>query len=164
MKGRVSYGPFHVRLLAIYVVALGGIVASTLIADSHDGFAGTKGTPRDLWIHPRVETYDPERHYQDDSGELYYEETSLAAEFTGPIEVSRSLATGDIDGDGDLDVLLTNTQSAARLYRNDAPRQGHWLIVRALDPRLGRDNIQIRIFFTFNICVLRNNVFRSIKN
>ena len=26
----------------------------------------------DLWIHPRGETYDPEKHYRDAGGELYY--------------------------------------------------------------------------------------------
>ena len=33
----------------------------------------------------------------------------------------------------------------ARLYRNDAPRQGHWLAVRALDPRLKRDALGARV-------------------
>ncbi len=54
-------------------------------------------------------------------------------------EVSRGLAFGDIDGDGDLDVLMTNDGGPARLFRNDMPRKGRWLIVRAVDPALNRD-------------------------
>ncbi len=101
------------------------------------GVADPNGSVPEPWSY----FAEPNQFFLNGGGGRYTEEKSLAAEFTGPIEVSRSLATGDIDGDGDLDVLLTNTQSAARLYRNDAPRQGHWLIVRALDPRLGRDAI-----------------------
>jgi len=51
--------------------------------------------------------------------------------------VGRGLATGDIDGDGALDLLVTAVGSAARLYRNIAPKRGHWFMIRALDPALG---------------------------
>jgi len=69
----------------------------------------------------------------------------LAPALTGPVEVSRALALGDIDNDGDLDLLLANAQGRARLFRNEAPRAGHWLLVRAVDPRLKRDAIGARV-------------------
>jgi hypothetical protein len=54
------------------------------------------------------------------------------ASFTAPMDISRGLIAADIDSDGDLDVLVNNVNGPARLYRNDAPRQGHWLAIDAL--------------------------------
>jgi hypothetical protein len=51
--------------------------------------------------------------------------------------VARGLACADIDGDGALDLLVTTAGGKAQLYRNVAPRRGHWLLVRAVDPTLG---------------------------
>jgi hypothetical protein len=67
------------------------------------------------------------------------------AGFGRPVEVSRGATVGDLDGDGDLDVVVTNVQGPARVYRNDAPRRGRWLTVRALDPAVGRDAIGARV-------------------
>jgi hypothetical protein len=53
---------------------------------------------------------------------------------------------GDIDNYGDVDVLVTDSNAPARLYRNDTPNQGHWLKVRALDPRFNRDAVGAKIF------------------
>ena len=61
-----------------------------------------------------------------------------AATFCDMVGISRGLATGDIDDDGDLDLLVSNTQGPARLYRNDASRLGRWLIVEPYDPSLHR--------------------------
>jgi len=69
----------------------------------------------------------------------------LAVPLTEPVEVSRALVAGDIDDDGDQDVLVANIQSRARLYRNEAPREGDWLTVRAVDPRLNRIAIGARL-------------------
>jgi hypothetical protein len=52
--------------------------------------------------------------------------------FCASAGVSRGLAVGDVDGDGALDLLVTTVAGRARLYRNVAPRRGHWLRVRAL--------------------------------
>ena len=48
-----------------------------------------------------------------------------------------ALGWGDYDGDGALDLLVTTVMGKARLYRNVAPNRGHWLLVRAVDPRFG---------------------------
>ncbi len=39
------------------------------------------------------------------------------------------MAVGDIDNDGDLDVLVTNLEGEPMLLRNDSKPVGHWLSV-----------------------------------
>lgn len=67
----------------------------------------------------------------------FQETTSLGEPFSAEAGVFRGLACGDIDNDGDLDLLVTNTGGHARLFRNDAPKAGHWLQVRAIEPKYG---------------------------
>jgi hypothetical protein len=57
----------------------------------------------------------------------------------GSLGVWRGLAVGDVDGDGAPDLLVTQIGGRARLLRNVAPRRGHWLLLRVLDPVLNRD-------------------------
>jgi len=108
------------------------------------GVANPRTTVPVPWSH----FAEPNQFLLNRGGGRYVPMPDLGSDFVGPVEVSRSLAMGDVDGDGDVDILLGNTQSAARLYRNEAPRAGHWLIVRALDPRLHRDAIGASLSLT----------------
>jgi len=49
------------------------------------------------------------------------------------------LVRGDFDRDGAEDLLVTSIAGSARLYRNVAPKRGHWLKVRLVDQDLKRD-------------------------
>ena len=71
--------------------------------------------------------------------------SSANAPFCGAARVSRGLACADIDGDGALDLLVTTIGGPAHLYRNVAPKRGHWLLVRLIDPALGRDAYGARV-------------------
>ncbi|MEE8527059.1 MAG: CRTAC1 family protein [Gammaproteobacteria bacterium] len=84
--------------------------------------------------------------YLNDGTGHFERRCDLASELCGPLRVSRGLSVGDIDNDGDIDVLVTDSNAPARLYRNDTPNQGHWLKVRALDPRFNRDAVGAKIF------------------
>jgi hypothetical protein len=47
-------------------------------------------------------------------------------------QVSRGIATADVDGDGDLDFAVGNQWQDSRFYRNDAPRAGAFLGLRLM--------------------------------
>ena len=59
-----------------------------------------------------------------------------AGAFGEPIEISRGLVPADLDGDGDLDLVVTNIEGPARIYRNPTRSGGagpSWLEVRPVD-------------------------------
>jgi len=55
--------------------------------------------------------------------------------------VGRGSAFADIDGDGDLDVVLTQIGGPPLLLRNDQPRGQHWLRLKLIGARSNRDAI-----------------------
>ena len=59
--------------------------------------------------------------------------------------VARGAAYADIDGDGDLDILLTANDGAPRLLRNDGGNRNHWLRVRTVGVRSNRDGIGAKL-------------------
>jgi hypothetical protein len=59
--------------------------------------------------------------------------------------VSRGLAAGDIDNDGDIDLLTTAIAAPAQLWQNVAPRSGHWLTLRITDTPRRRDALGARV-------------------
>lgn len=87
------------------------------------------GGPRGMW----ASYAEPNQLFVNDGQARFAQEDGGAGPFASQIEVSRGLAFGDLDEDGDVDMVLSNIDNSLRVYRNRAPKEGrHWLIVRAL--------------------------------
>jgi enediyne biosynthesis protein E4 len=61
--------------------------------------------------------------------------------------VSRALATGDIDNDGDIDLLVTNNGAGANVLLNEGG-SGNALLVRAIGTKSNRSGIGARLTLT----------------
>ena len=60
-------------------------------------------------------------------------------------KVSRGAAFGDYDNDGDLDILITNSNQTPDLLRNDSANQNHWLVFSTIGAKSNRDGIGARV-------------------
>ena len=75
------------------------------------------------------------------------------------LEVSRGAAFGDIDNDGDTDVLITNNNGPVRLLLNKAGNRNQWIGVRLVSKDGGRDMLGAKIeIVSSNKPVLRRRV------
>ena len=74
------------------------------------------------------------------------------------LEVGRGAAFGDVDNDGDTDVLVTNNNGPARLFLNEVGKRNHWLGLRLVD-KIGRDMLGAKVEIVIsNDRVLRRRV------
>ncbi len=62
--------------------------------------------------------------------------------------VGRGAAYGDIDNDGDLDLLLTTSGGPAHLFRNDGGNRNNYIKIQLLGQKSNRDGIGARIQVT----------------
>ncbi len=69
----------------------------------------------------------PNQLFHNDNAKGFSEMTDASLQLA---EVSRGLAAGDVDNDGDLDLLVTNNNGPARLLLNEATKGRHWLAIK----------------------------------
>jgi hypothetical protein len=71
---------------------------------------------------------------------------------------SRALAVGDIDNDGDLDLLITNVGETTDLLRNDGGNRQNSLLIRTIGAKSNRDGIGARLKLSIGARVLLRHV------
>ena len=80
--------------------------------------------------------------FANDGSGRFHDVSQENSTLCGNAFVGRAVAVADLDNDGAPDLITVGIAGPARVLRNIAPRRGHWLRVRALDPAHGsRDAI-----------------------
>jgi hypothetical protein len=82
---------------------------------------------------------------RNDGTDGFTDVTAMAGPALEPVEVSRGAAFGDIDNDGDLDIVVANNNGPARLLRNQAGDDHHWLTLKLVGTRANRDAMGARV-------------------
>jgi enediyne biosynthesis protein E4 len=87
----------------------------------------------------------PNQLFHNDGKGKFVEVSEQGGDAFKLLEVSRGAAFGDIDNDGDTDVLVTNNNGPARLFLNQVGNRNHWLGLRLISKQGGRDALGARV-------------------
>lgn len=98
----------------------------------------------------------PNQLFRNDGRGKFIDLSAQAGDSFQRLEVSRGAAFGDVDNDGDTDVLITNNNGPARLFLNQDAVRNHWLGLRLIGRENGRDMLGAR----GEIVISKNKIFR----
>jgi len=78
--------------------------------------------------------------YRNNGGRRFVDVSDAAGAAFEPLRVSRGVAAGDLDNDGDPDLVVFNNNGPVRVLLDEAAEGRHWLGVRIVE-RSGRDAV-----------------------
>ena len=87
----------------------------------------------------------PNQLFHNTGRSAFVDTSSQAGEAFQLLEVSRGAAFGDLDNDGDIDVLITNNNGPARLILNNVGNRNHWLGLRLIGKNINRDMLGAQV-------------------
>ena len=89
--------------------------------------------------------HQPNQLFRNLGNGRFEEVTDRAGEVFALSEVSRGAAFGDLDNDGDTDIVVTNNAGPVRFLRNEIGAHNHWLGLRLAGGSPSRDMLGARV-------------------
>ena len=120
------------------------LVVNGAVQGSHRRFAGgAADAPAGASGAPALD--QPNQLFRNLGNGRFDEATRQAGPAFERSEVSRGAAFGDVDNDGDVDVLVTNNAGRARLLINEAGNRSRWIGLRLVGAPGRRDMLGARV-------------------
>lgn len=92
-------------------------------------------------VQPRIQYREPPLLFRNlGKGKFASSASAVGHDFGRPM-VARGAAYGDLDNDGDLDVVFTTNNGPAFVFRNDGGNANHWLRVKTVGTKSNRDGL-----------------------
>lgn len=79
------------------------------------------------------------------AGRRFVNVSDLAGEYTSSPHLGRGVACGDVDRDGDPDLVVSHSNEPVALLRNDSQPVGTWLRIRLIGTSSHRDAVGARV-------------------
>ena len=152
----VGAGLFEERTVERGLFALGFTGFGTRFVDyDNDGWldlVAVNGAVRHLVSQARRGDPYPLRQtnqlFRNQDGRRFADVSSSSGSAFTALQVGRGAAIGDLDNDGDSDLVVFGNNGPLSIHRNDAGHRRHWLGLKVLDGRAPRDALQARVTLT----------------
>jgi len=99
-------------------------------------------------IYPEKTYPQTNQLFENLGSEVYREVTTFAGDSLRRKAPSRGAAFGDYDNDGDIDILVTNSNSKAQLLRNDGGNRKNWIKIQIVGETGDQSGIGTRVEVT----------------